>query len=116
VSLLAAGLDLLVSVFMLGLAFAALLRWLPDTPPSRRALWVAAPASALLFSLGKTLIGLYIGRTSIGSSFGAAGSLAVLMLWVYYSAQILLYGAALGHVHAEQHALRRRARDGAPPS
>lgn len=106
VSLLAAALDLLVSVLMLGLAFAALMRWLPDTPPSRRTLWVAAAASALLFSLGKTLIGLYIGRTSISSSFGAAGSLVVLMLWVYYSAQILLYGAALGHVHAEQHAAR----------
>jgi membrane protein len=97
VSLLGAAFDLVVSVAVLSLAFAALLRWLPDTPPRRRALWVGAVASALLFSLGKTLIGLYIGRTSVSSSFGAAGSLAVLMLWVYYSSQIVLFGAALGH-------------------
>jgi membrane protein len=88
-------LDIGVSSVVLVVAFAALLRWLPDVPPSRRALWMGAACSALLFAIGKHLIGLYLARASIASSYGAAGSFVVVMLWVYYSAQILLFGAAL---------------------
>jgi membrane protein len=87
--------DVAVSSVVLVVAFAGLLRWLPDVPPSRRAVWAGAACSALLFALGKHLIGLYLARASVASSYGAAGSFVVLMLWVYYSAQILLYGAAL---------------------
>jgi membrane protein len=97
-SIVAALLDLLVSVAVLGLAFAGLLRWLPDRPPSRRAVWLSAFVSAGLFAVGKTLIGLYLGRASVTSTYGAAGSFVVVLLWIYYSAQILLYGAAVGRV------------------
>ena len=65
-------------------------------------MWVGAMSSAVLFSLGKHLIGLYLVHASVASSYGAAGSFVVLMLWVYYSAQILLLGGALGAVVDEQ--------------
>jgi membrane protein len=88
-------LDIVVSTLVLVVAFAALLRWLPDAPPSWRAAWTGAACSALLFAIGKHLIGLYLARASFASSYGAAGSFVVVMMWVYYSAQILLFGAAL---------------------
>jgi len=87
--------DVVVTTLVLTVAFAALLRWLPDAPPTERAVWAGAIVSALLFAVGKHAIGLYLGRASVSSSYGAAGSFVVFMLWVYYSAQILLFGAAL---------------------
>jgi membrane protein len=99
--LLAILFDHVVSLGVLSVAFAALIRWLPDTPPTRKGVWVSAIASAVLFTIGKSLIGLYLGRSSVASSYGAAGSFVVLMLWINYSAQILLYGAALGRVSDE---------------
>jgi membrane protein len=90
--------DVLLSTSVLTAAFAALLRWLPDQRPSRLAVWVGALSSALLFSLGKHLFGLYLVHASVASSYGAAGSFVVVMMWVYYSAQILLLGGALGAV------------------
>jgi membrane protein len=87
--------DFVLSAAVLTVAFAIFLRWLPDGPPRWRSVWIGAFASALLFALGKHLIGLYLGRVSASNSFGAAGSLAVVMLWVYYSSQILLFGAAV---------------------
>jgi len=101
--------DLAVSVTVLSVAFAALIRWLPDEPPTRRGVWISAIASAILFTVGKSLIGLYLGRASVASSYGAAGSFVVLMLWVYYSSQILLYGAALGRISDEHDGKRRSA-------
>lgn len=100
--------DLAVSIAVLGVAFAALVRWLPDRPPSHSGVWVSALTSAVLFSIGKYLIGLYLGRSSVASSYGAAGSFVVLMLWVYYSSQILLFGAAVGRISDERRAARRR--------
>lgn len=105
---MATVLDVAISVTVLSLAFAALIRWLPDRPPRRRAVWIAAIASAVLFAVGKSLIGLYLGRASVASSYGAAGSFVVMMLWVYYSSQILLFGAAVGQISDE----RRRQREG----
>lgn len=95
---LVALLDVAVSTVVIAVAFSALLRWLPDVPPSRRAVWIGGFCSALLFAIGKHLIGLYLARASVASSYGAAGSFVIVMLWVYYSAQILLYGAALAAV------------------
>lgn len=94
-------LDLVLSVMVLTTAFSALLRWLPDRPASPRGTWVAAVTSAVLFAGGKALIGMYLGRASVTSSYGAAGSFVVVMLWVYYSSQILLYGATVGRVYDE---------------
>lgn len=107
-SVLATVFDLALSVLILSLAFAALIRWLPDEPPSRKGVWISAIASAVLFTIGKTLIGLYLGRASVASSYGAAGSLVVIMLWVYYTSQMLLYGAALGRIWDERAAVRER--------
>jgi membrane protein len=104
--LLARGLEFWVSFGVLTLAFSGLLRWLPDRAPSRRSLWISALVTSALFSIGKTAIGLYLGRTSVSSAYGAAGSFVVVMLWVYYSSQILLFGAAIGRVYDER---RRQA-------
>jgi len=113
----ARSLDFVLSVAVLGVAFAALMRWLPYYPPTRRSLWLSALVSAGLFAIGKTLIGLYLARSSVASTFGAAGSFVVVLLWVYYSAQILLFGAALGRVNDELKGVRlerAEAPQGAP--
>ena len=106
--------DVALSTAVLVVVFAALLRWLPDAPPSRRAVWTGALCSALLFSIGKHLIGMYLARESIASSYGAAGSFVVVMLWVYYSAQILLFGAALAASVDERSPGAAAARLGSP--
>lgn len=89
-----------LSLAFLTAAFALLLRWLPAKRPPRVAVWVGAAAAAVLFSVGKNFIGVYLGRASITSAYGAAGSFVVLVLWVYYSAQLLLVGAELGRAAA----------------
>ena len=69
--------------------------------------WVGAAVTAVLFTFGKFLISFYIGRSAVASSFGAAGSLAVIMIWVYYSAQIFLLGAEFTWVYAHSHGSRK---------
>jgi membrane protein len=91
-----AGLDLATSLLTLTLAFAALVRWLPDRTPPARVVAVAATAAAVLFTVGKYLVGLYLARASVVSTYGAAGSLVVLIIWVYYTSQVLLIGVAFG--------------------
>ncbi len=88
--------DVMVSIFILVGAFALLLRGLPDRPPPRRVVWIGAIASAVMFTVGKYLIGLYLGRTGTTSWFGAAGSFVAVILWIYYSALLLLLGAEFG--------------------
>ena len=80
--------------------FALMFHWLPQVRPSWRDVWPGAIFTTLLFIAGKFLLGLYLGRTAIGSMYGAAGSLAMIMLWVYYSAQILYLGAEFTKVWA----------------
>jgi membrane protein len=94
---------LLVSVFVLALLFAIIFRFLPDARIAWRDIWLGATLTALLFAAGKTLIGLYLGRAGVGSAYGAAGSLAVLLIWLYYSAQIFLFGAELTRAYAERY-------------
>jgi len=109
--------DWLVSGSMLAVAFGILLRWLPDKPPRRRGLLISAIVSAVLFTLGKHLIGLYLGRATFASAYGAAGSFVVLMMWVYYSSQILLFGAACGYAdEALRHHTVAGAATGTPPA
>lgn len=91
--------------FVAGLAFTTVLfamifKVLPDIDLPWRAVWLGAAVTAGLFTVGRFLIGLYLGRSSVGSTYGAAGSLAIMLLWVYYSAQILLLGAEFTQVHA----------------
>ncbi len=93
-------LDTGVSLVFLTAVFGVLLRFLPDEAPPRRAVLVGALASAVLFTVGKNFIGLYLGSAGVTSAYGAAGSFVVLILWVYYSAQLLLFGAELGRAAA----------------
>ena len=85
--------DMTTSVLVIALAFAVILRWLPDRPPSWRAVVVAAVTGAVLFSVGKHLVSLYLVSAGVATSYGAAGSFVVVILWVYYSTQVLLIGA-----------------------
>jgi len=95
IALLADGLNLLVGLFGVWAVTAAILKWLPDRPVAWRHAALGGFVAALLFTGGKQLVGLYIGRASVVSVYGAAGSLAVLALWMYYAAQAFLFGAAV---------------------
>jgi membrane protein len=85
--------NFVVSLAIITVLFAAIYKWLPSVKITWRDVWVGAAVTAVLFEIGKTLIGLYIGKSGVVSGFGAAGSLVVVLLWVYYSAQIFLLGA-----------------------
>jgi len=86
--------------------FALTFRTVPHAKVAWRDVWVGAFVTALLFTLGKSLIGLYLGKASISSAYGAAGSLVVLVIWVYYSASILLLGAEFTQVFASRYGSR----------
>ena len=99
-------LQLLNTLLSLGIAtvlFAMIYKIMPQATVGWRDVWIGAVVTALLFEVGKILIGLYIGKSSITSSFAAAGSLVVLLVWVYYSAQIFLLGAEFTWVYANDH-------------
>ena len=83
----------LISFGVIACMFAVIYKTLPEAPLSWRDVWIGAAFTAGLFSLGKYAIGLYLGNSGVASSFGAAGSLIALLLWVYYSAQIFFLGA-----------------------
>jgi membrane protein len=92
--------DLMVSFGVVTLLFALLFRYVPDERVTWRDVWIGAVATALLFDIGKFLIGFYIGKSSVGSMFGAAGSVVVILAWVYYSSQLVFFGAEFTHVYA----------------
>jgi membrane protein len=98
--------DVVLSFGMSTLLFAMIYKFIPRVRIGWRDVWVGAAVTALLFAVGKFLIGLYIGRSGVASVFGAAGSLVVLMVWVYYSAQIFLLGAEFTRVYAYAHGSR----------
>jgi membrane protein len=85
------------------LLFAMIYRFLPDVKIAWRDVWIGAAITALLFTVGKFAIGLYLGHSSAASVFGAAGSLVVVLLWIYYSTQILFFGAELTQVYARRY-------------
>ena len=98
------------------LVFGMMYKLMPRAPIGWRDVWIGAAVTALLFAFGKFFIGLYLGRSSVGSAFGAAGSLVVVMVWVYYSAQIFLLGAEFTRVFAHAHGSRQgEAMPVAPP-
>lgn len=99
----------LVSTGVIALLFALVFKYLPDAQIGWRDVWMGAIFTAVLFSLGKELIGLYLGNSAVGSAFGAAGSLALILLWVYYSAQILFFGAEFTQVYANKFGSRIRS-------
>jgi membrane protein len=94
-------LNFAVSLAVITALFAAIYKILPNIDIAWRDVWVGAAVTALLFSIGKLLIGLYVGRSSASASFGAAGPFVVLLIWVYYSTQIFLLGAEFAARHAE---------------
>jgi membrane protein len=93
--------NFVVSFAGIALLFACILKYVPAAPVDWRDVRVGAIVTALLFTLGKWLLGFYLGKASPGSGYGAAGSLVVLVVWVYYSAQIFYFGAEFTHVHAQ---------------
>jgi membrane protein len=101
-SVLNTAINVLLPIIVSTLLFAALFKFVPDVHLSWRHLWPGAIMTAILFTLGKILIGLYLGHTSLASASGAAGSLLVVLVWVYYSAQILLFGAVFTHVYSRR--------------
>lgn len=92
--------NLLVFLGIVILLFAVIYKFLPDVEIAWRDVWVGATVTALLFSLGRWLISLYLAYGNVGSAFGAAGALVVLLIWIYYSAQIYLFGAEFTKIYA----------------
>ncbi len=97
-----------VSFGFISLLFALIYKYLPDVKIRWKDVWVGATITALLFTIGKFLIGLYLGQGSLGSAYGAAGSLIVFLAWVFYSAQILLFGAEFTQVYARKYGQKIR--------
>jgi membrane protein len=92
-----------LSVGLIAVFFALIFKYLPNTKIAWRDVWFGALVTSALFHVGKIAIGFYLGRATVASTFGAAGSLAVLLVWVYYSAQIVLFGAEMTRLFAERY-------------
>ncbi len=100
------ALDFVLSFAVITLLFAAIYKVLPDATVAWGDVWIGAAATALLFGAGKLLIGLYLGRAGVGSAYGAAGALLVLLVWVYYAAQLLFLGAEFTQAYARRYGSR----------
>jgi membrane protein len=116
---------LLFDFAVVTLLLAMIFKVLPDAQIRWRDVWIGAVITALLFGFGKWALGLYLGSGSAASAYGAASSLITLLLWVYYSAQILLFGAEFtqvyadyfgGHVEPDTHAVRVVQKEIAEPA
>jgi membrane protein len=99
----------LSSFALIALLFAMMFKWLPDTPIAWRDVWLGAILTAALFEVGKFLIGLYIGKQGLESTYGAAASIVIVLIWVYYSAQLVLMGAEFTNVYARRYGSQRNA-------
>jgi membrane protein len=107
-SVLPGGLAVAMSVYLIFdfavivLLFAMIFKFLPDAKVQWRDVWIGAVITAIFFGIGKWLLGLYLGSGAAGAAYGPASSLITLLLWVYYSSQILLFGAEFTQVHADR--------------
>lgn len=106
-------LNYLVSFGIITLLFAIIFKFLPDAEISWRDVLRGAAVTSLLFSLGQILLSVYLGRSGVGTTFGKAGSLAALLIWIYYSTQILLFGAEFTKVYANQYGSKIKPSDNA---
>jgi membrane protein len=97
------AINFIISFGVITVMFALIFKVLPDVKIGWRDVWVGALLTALLFNLGQFLIGLYLGKSSVTSAYGAAGALVLVLLWVYYSAQILFFGAKFTEIYANKY-------------
>ena len=92
----------ILSLALITVLFAMIFKFLPDPKVAWHDVWIGAFITAVLFTVGKLVLGVYLGKSGVSSSYGAAGSLIVLLLWVYYSSQILFFGAEFTQVYASR--------------
>ena len=95
-----------MSFAIVTLLFAMIYKLLPDASIQWSDVWIGAIITSLLFTIGKFLIGFYLGKSDVGIAYGAAGSLVVMLIWVYYASQIFLFGAEFTAVYAESRGSR----------
>jgi membrane protein len=106
-------LNIVISIGVITLIFAMIFKILPDVEIAWNDVWIGALVTAVLFTIGRTLIGIYLGSTATTSAYGAAGSLIVILLWVFYSSQILFIGAEFTQVYARLQGSRIRPAENA---
>jgi membrane protein len=107
--------DAALSFSLIAFLFAAIFKIVPDVDIQWRDVWLGAVLTAVLFVVGKTAIAYYLGRSGVESAYGAAGSLLIMLAWVYYSSQILFFGAEFTKLHAEERRARVRPIPGVEP-
>ncbi|MFS4446544.1 YihY/virulence factor BrkB family protein [Maribacter sp. 2307UL18-2] len=103
-------LDFVVSVGIISVLFALIFRYLPDTKIRWKTVWIGALITAILFVFGKSLLGLYFGKADPGSTYGAAGTIVLVLLWVSYSCLILFFGAEFTYVYSKRYGLGMNAK------
>lgn len=97
------GLNFFISLVVITLIFAAIFKYLPDAEIAWSSVWIGAALTALLFTIGKFLLGYYLGNSRIATAYGAAGSIVLVLVWIYYSAQILFFGAEFTKAFASRY-------------
>ena len=105
---MAYSLEFVGSVIVVALLFAMIFKILPDVEIALRDVWLGAFATSLLFNVGRLLIGLYLGQASFTSAYGAAGTVLIVLVWTYYSAQLLFFGAEFTQVYSRARGSRIR--------
>jgi membrane protein len=100
------AINFIVSIAVITALFALMFKYVPNAEVSWRNVGVGAVGTAVLFTIGKFLLGLYLGKASVGSPYGAAGSLVAVVVWIYYSAQIFFFGAEFTHAYAGAHSFK----------
>jgi membrane protein len=103
-------LNALISLAAITILFALIFKFVPDVPIDWRDVWIGALVTAILFTVGRILLAFYLSTAAVGSTYGAAGSLVAMVVWVYYSAQIFFFGAVFTRVYADLYGSRHRIR------
>ena len=106
--------NITISVVLTAVMFAMIFKLLPEAQIAWSDVWIGAAVTAVLFGVGKFAISTYLGKMSVGSSYGAAGSFMVLLIWVYYSTQILLFGACFTHIYSTRFGSGVKTAEGKP--
>jgi membrane protein len=105
--------NIIISLVILAVLFAAIFKFLPDATITWRAVWIGGISTAVLFEIGKFVIGLYLGHSKPGNAFGAASALAVILVWLYYAGMIVLFGAEFTQQFAKSRGHSVRPKKGA---